>query len=833
MPLSYFLTKSIWWCVLPLVLLSFLLAIQYIRTLNTVGHERAADKAIDFAITIDEHLKTRIAALQMLAVSSLVDDSSRRAELYREAQAFHQSLGGHVILVDVSMQMFLNTGVPFGDALPKLPKPNSDCAVTAVVETGKPAIGDLLPGSVAENPLIAVVVPVLRSGETRFLLINTLESNHFQQRLGEVELPGGWSLALVDGKDKAIAHRSSPQMIRRPVTEKFSGRWIVPIALSSWSVVLDIPRTIYYRPVIIASAALVLAILAITLMSVIVGRSAGRQLTGSLTSLVESVPNAAARPAIAEIESVRRILTETAIAQQVAESTLRESEQRFRLLVEYAPDAIYIQTEGRFAYLNQAAVYLFGADHKDDLIGKSVVERVHPAFQESIRERMRQLNQGRGVIPRQVEICMLRLDNTSVNVETSAVPFEYGGQNGALVFVRDMTEFHQAQLRHQELESQLYQAQKMEAVGRLAGGVAHDFNNLLAIVLGYVELMLEDAKVKRAHREHLETIYNAAKRASDLTRQLLAFSRKQILEMKTASVNAIITGFEKLLRRLIGEDIKLELSLNPENPLVRADTAQMEQVLMNLAVNARDAMPDGGVLTIKTSMEEISAARAEQVPGMKAGSYAMIEVGDTGCGMDQETLMNIFEPFFTTKGKEKGTGLGLATSYGIIKQHGGYIAGDSEPGKGATFKIYLPLVTGSVVTEEKVIQEAEPVSSATTVLVVEDDPAVRSLVCTLLREAGYRVIEADSPENALSLAVDQESNIHLVLTDVVMPGMKGPEVYEKIRGSHPEAKVLYMSGYTDEVIVHHGVLIEGIDFIHKPFTTRKLLNKVSKVLHEA
>jgi PAS domain S-box-containing protein len=501
--------------------------------------------------------------------------------------------------------------------------------------------------------------------------------------------------------------------------------------------------------------------------------------------------------------------------------------------VENSPDAIYIQTEGRFTYLNKAAVHLLGADHRDDLMGKSVVERVHPAFQENIRKRMRQLNQGRGGIPRQVEICMQRLDNTPVNVETSAVPLEYGGQKGALVFVRDMTEFHRAQLRHQELESQLYQAQKMEAVGRLAGGVAHDFNNLLAIVLGYVELMLEDFKVKRSHRDHLETIYNAAKRASDLTRQLLAFSRKQILEMKTASVNAIITGFEKLLRRLIGEDIKLELLLIPENPLVRADTAQMEQVLMNLAVNARDAMPEGGVLTIKTSMEEISAAQTEQIPGMKAGSNAMIEVRDTGCGMYQETLMNIFEPFFTTKGKEKGTGLGLATSYGIIKQHGGYIGGGGESGKGATFKIYLPLVTGSVISEEKVTLEVEPVSRATTVLVVEDDPAVRSLVCTFLHEAGYRVIQADSPEDAISRAVDQESNIHLVLTDVVMPGMKGPEVYEKIRGSHPESKVLYMSGYTDEVIVHHGVLMEGIDFIHKPFTTRKLLNKVSKVLHEA
>jgi CheY-like chemotaxis protein len=304
--------------------------------------------------------------------------------------------------------------------------------------------------------------------------------------------------------------------------------------------------------------------------------------------------------------------------------------------------------------------------------------------------------------------------------------------------------------------------------------------------------------------------------------------------MKTASVNTIITGFEKLLRRLIGEDITLELSLTPENPLVKADTAQLEQVLMNLAVNARDAMPDGGVLTIKTSMVAIEASQATHMPDMTPGGYAMIEVRDTGCGMDQETISKIFEPFFTTKGPEKGTGLGLATSYGIIKQHGGYIWGHSEPGKGASFYLYLPLVSGAMATEAQGSPEIEPGSRSTTVLVVEDDPAVRNLVCTLLKKAGYTVIQSDSAEGAISLVAEQKAGpLGLVLTDVVMPSMKGPDVYEKIRLFHPGAKVLYMSGYTDDVISHHGVLMEGVAFIHKPFTTKTLLNKVSQVLHEA
>jgi two-component system, cell cycle sensor histidine kinase and response regulator CckA len=370
----------------------------------------------------------------------------------------------------------------------------------------------------------------------------------------------------------------------------------------------------------------------------------------------------------------------------------------------------------------------------------------------------------------------------------------------------------------------------MESVGRLAGGVAHDFNNLLSIILGYGEIVLEGLGEAHLYRDQLEQVYQAGLRAKDLTRQLLAFSRKQVLEMRTVDVNTVVTGFEKLLRRLIGEDIELVLTLTPEALTVKADTAQLEQVLMNLAVNARDAMPLGGTLTIETSRVELDKAYAEGKPGVLPGSYVRIGIGDTGCGIDRETLERIFEPFFTTKERDKGTGLGLATTYGIVQQHGGSIWVYSEPGNGTTFKIYLPFHSGDCRSEALPVKQLPPVIGPATVLIVEDDPSVRKLAGRILSEQGYTVIESVDVADGIGKAEDHGGPLHLVLTDVVMPGMKGPEVFVRIHQHHPEAKVLYMSGYTDSMIARHGVLEEGIQFIQKPFTIKGLLEKCHYVL---
>jgi len=342
------------------------------------------------------------------------------------------------------------------------------------------------------------------------------------------------------------------------------------------------------------------------------------------------------------------------------------------------------------------------------------------------------------------------------------------------------------------------------------------------------------------HKEHpsyepLQQIYQAGLRARDLTRQLLAFSRKQILEVTLVDVNSVVTGFEKLLRRLIGEDVQMNLALTSELLPIRADTAQLEQVLMNLAVNARDAMPDGGALNIETRAVELDEAYAGTRPGVIPGDYALISINDTGCGMGNEIIEHIFEPFFTTKDKDKGTGLGLSTCYGIVKQHGGNIWVYSEPGQGTTFNIYLPLAAREDGVNAQAVQQLSPVRGAATVMIVEDDPIVRNLVSRILAERGYRVMVSDNVADAVDQARKCAGSepIHLVLADVVMPDMKGPEVFQKIAEYHPEVRVIFMSGYTDDVVVRYGIQKDAVAFIQKPFTVSGLLEKCQQVLHGA
>ncbi len=396
----------------------------------------------------------------------------------------------------------------------------------------------------------------------------------------------------------------------------------------------------------------------------------------------------------------------------------------------------------------------------------------------------------------------------------------------SIIFERKRTEE-----QGRSMQEQLYQAQKLESIGRLAGGVAHDFNNLLLIILGYLEMLLQDLPMDHPHHEPLQEMHKAAIKARDLTRQLLAFSRKQILEMKTVDINDLVRRFEKLLRRVIGEDIELRLSLANKVLPVKADAVQLEQVLMNMAVNARDAMPDGGNLTIETADVFLDDNYAAEKSGITPGAFVMIAVSDTGAGMDHETLNRVFEPFFTTKDIEKGSGLGLATSYGIVKQHNGNIWIYSEPGQGTTFKIYLPLCMEEEETKEDILPSTPLPIGTATILIIEDDPTVRKITSRILSNYGYNVIESENVSDAVERASGYDEPIRLVLSDVIMPEMKGPEVYAKIRKYHPEAEVLYMSGYTDDMIVSHGILEEGIYFIQKPFTVNGLLEKVSHVIN--
>ncbi|MFH1020643.1 MAG: ATP-binding protein, partial [Pseudomonadota bacterium] len=416
-------------------------------------------------------------------------------------------------------------------------------------------------------------------------------------------------------------------------------------------------------------------------------------------------------------------------------------------------------------------------------------------------------------------------------VEVYAYPiFDKDGKVVQVVeYTIDITERKKSEEAREKLYSQLVASQKMEAVGILAGGVAHDFNNILTTILGYSQIMAMKLEETHPMREMVNEIYLAAERAAGLTRQLLAFSRKQIMQMKVVNLNTIVANISKMLGRLIGEDIQLRFVRTEAIGNIHADAGQIEQVIMNLVVNARDAMPDGGSLTIETGQIELDEKYAATRPGVQPGLYAVITVTDTGVGMTSEVQEQIFEPFFTAKTRGKGTGLGLSTVYGIVKQHNGHIYVYSEPGRGTTFKIYLPVIGGSV--EELGVQDTRSMPlGKETVLIVDDDASIRRLLKDTLEPLGYDLIEAGSGEDALAVLERTERQIHLVLTDLIMPGMNGQELIDALRAARPGIKTILMSGYTDDIIVHHGALKPGVNFINKPLLPIALANKIREVL---
>jgi two-component system, cell cycle sensor histidine kinase and response regulator CckA len=513
----------------------------------------------------------------------------------------------------------------------------------------------------------------------------------------------------------------------------------------------------------------------------------------------------------------------SAIEHKRSEDALRRSEGRYRSLVQSAAYGIYRSNlDGKFVDVNPSLVALLGYNSADEVLGLDPRHDVFLSPEEQSR-LIRECSEERRI--GNVELKWKRRDQTVITVRLSGrvVAGESGSEQFLEVIAEDITD-------KRALEDQFRQSQKMEAVGRLAGGVAHDFNNLLMVISGYTEVLLENLELGGNLRAKAEAIQQATDRATTLTRQLLAFSRKQLLELKIVDLNTIVSDMERLLRPLIGENIELVTRLQPELGRTRADAGQLEQVIMNLVVNAKDAMPDGGRIAIQTSNADLDESYRREHSYITPGAYVMLSVSDNGCGMDKETQSRIFEPFFTTKEKGKGTGLGLSTVYGIVKQSGGYIFANSEVGGGSTFRIYLPKVEG----EEPAISTKLPPSADLrgweTVLLVEDEESVRQLVRETLELRGYKVIEAENGEEALRAIHDLVNPIHMLITDVVMPGMSGKDLATELLAGRPGMRVLFLSGYTEDALVPEGTLDSGKAFLQKPFTLQHLARKVRELL---
>ncbi|HOP25979.1 MAG TPA: PAS domain S-box protein [Candidatus Sabulitectum sp.] len=511
----------------------------------------------------------------------------------------------------------------------------------------------------------------------------------------------------------------------------------------------------------------------------------------------------------------------------LAERALHESEARFRALVEQSPYAIFLLQDGRYIYCNPAGARLLGHEDPSELQGVDPLLQLSPEYRPLVKRRMMKTASGESNSP--VELKFIHPSGEERWSYSTSVSVNMNGRPAAIIVGQDITEKKRMERENRRLEERFQQFQRLESVGRLAGGVAHDLNNLLTPILGYGE-MLRESLPRGRERENLEHIQNAGEKARELVQQLLAFSRRQTLQFRSLDINTLVGDFIPLLQRTITEDILIDF-LPFGDPLhIMGDRGQLEQVLMNLAVNAQDAMPEGGSLIIETNRVEVPTDLPGSGDEMQPGTYASLVVSDTGTGMEPDVCSQVFEPFYTTKSMTEGTGLGLATVYGIVKQHDGYVWVDSVPGEGSRFSVYLPLLSGCAETlPEGPAAPGEPVGSET-VLLVEDDDQVRSLACEILSRTGYRMITASSGSQALGMVSELEEPLHLLLTDVVMPGMNGRELYGALKETIPDLKVLYMSGYPDEVIASRGVVETGINFIQKPFSAALLASRVRGVL---
>ena len=636
----------------------------------------------------------------------------------------------------------------------------------------------------------------------------------------------GKQLPLLEGGDRhARLGRGLERTSGVDGVDRLWGFHRVPRA--EWMVYAGVPTRWVYAQVWKSAAAKALLGVGILVLFGLLAASLYRRITGSLAVLVEStretapggserIPTDGPSEVVAVAEQFNRMLSE----RDRAVEQLASSRQRYRSILDNAIIGIYVATrDGRILEANPALARMLGYDSAEDLL-KVPMSRFYPRAGE--RDRIiAQATQGRSSGSSEVE--WIRKDGRGLDVRLywNLIEDPEGG-TAFEVLAEDLTE-------RKALEEQFRQAQKLEAVGRLAGGVAHDFNNRLTVIQGQAQMLLLDLPAGSPLRQNVEAILESSERASTLTRQLLTFGRKQITRPRLLDLNEVVSRLGRVLQRLLGEDIRLGVDLTKESASVRADPGEVEQVLLNLCTNARDAMPQGGKLSLSTALRDLHEGDEGPV-GLSAGAYVVLTVADTGHGMDEETRQRLFEPFFTTKPAGKGTGLGLSTVYGLVLQSGGHVEVDSTPGGGTTFDVWYPRADGAPRAAPRAADSGtETVHGSETVLVAEDEEAVRGIVVRTLARAGYRVLAAESGEEALRLEEVHAGPIHLLLTDVVMPGMRGPELAEAVRKRRPHARVLLMSGYTEESPVPTNGSC-GPSFLSKPFTPDQLLRRIRDLL---
>jgi PAS domain S-box-containing protein len=841
--------------VAPFVFLIAMVARQHRFTERSAAEERALDQAVALADRLDSRfgsietvLLTLIHSVGSKPADSLFNDGLLRkvaAELPREFAHFAVTTSSGV-------------GIGTSDTLPDgrrrrimIPPATNDTVLGFVIQGPAPLYGT------EGTPAIAI------SYEDTALKVRVsglLTLARLQRELSRGILPAATIATIIDKRGKVVYRSREPERwLGKDVSDSaifavpkgrsagtaavrdldaedvFAGfvtarhvPWVVHVG-SQQFLAFAKERADFWRAIWIGGLALLLAVFLAWMQAT---RIIMPMRTVVRDALLLSKGDLAHRSSRASGEDEIGILGQTlntmAEALEKREDALRRSEMRFRAIIENVNDIIIIlNSDGTRRYTSPAMSRILGYTESELLAG-TTQDLVHPDDWPAVRELIGQVQRSPGTSvlgqarSRHKDGSWLIFDGVLSNL--TDVP----GIEGIVINLRDVTQ-------HSTLEAELRQAQKMESVGQLAGGVAHDFNNLLTVIAGRTDFLLGSSNLDSDQQTDLAEIKKAAERASELTRQLLAFSRKQLLQPRVLDLNRVMGEVEPMLRRLIGEDIQIRIIAGDCLGNVTADPGQLQQVLMNLALNARDAMPSGGTITLQTANQTIRGGAGElgTATHIEPGEYVVLQVSDTGTGMDESTQRRIFEPFFTTKGQGKGTGLGLSTVYGIVKQSGAAISVVSAPGAGTTFSVYFPRTDGYALAQSAEKEISSPLSGTETILLVEDEPAVRNLVERVLNSRGYHVLSAGHGGDALKLARARDGGIDLVLTDIVMPAMSGRELVDALRTTRPDVRVLYMSGYTDDEIVRRGLHDPTMAFIQKPFTAENLAVQVRKVLDAA